>query len=236
MNGILYGVGVGPGAPDLMTLRAVKVLQQVDVILAAASPRNEHSAALAIARPHLRPEARVERLDFPMTRDARARECAWSAAAQTTRTILESGQSAAFLTVGDPLIYSTFGYLMRTLQAMAPHIKIEIVPGITSYQAAAARARAVLCEDDESLLMLPGIKSREQLETALRQTESAVILKAYRNLPAIAAAMAGSGRLDGCIFASLVERPGEVIRAGIPDGEAAPPYMSLILSRNGRKT
>ena len=66
MNGTLYGVGVGPGAPDLLTLRAVNVLRAVDVILAAASPRNDYSAALDTARPHLRPDARLLRLEFPM--------------------------------------------------------------------------------------------------------------------------------------------------------------------------
>ena len=82
MNGILYGVGVGPGAPDLLTLRAVKVLGEVDVILAAASPRNDFSAALDTARPHLRPDVRVQRLEFPMTRDRSVLREAWRRRAQ----------------------------------------------------------------------------------------------------------------------------------------------------------
>ena len=81
MNGILYGVGVGPGAPDLLTLRAVKVLGEVDVILAAASPRNDFSAALDTARPHLREDVRVLRLEFPMTRDRAVLHEAWRVAA-----------------------------------------------------------------------------------------------------------------------------------------------------------
>ena len=231
MHGILYGVGVGPGAPDLLTLRAVRVLGEVDVILAAASPRNDFSAALDTARPHLRPDVRVQRLEFPMTRDRAVLHEAWRVAAQTTRGVLESGQSAAFLTIGDPLVYSTFGYLMRTLGECAPHLRVEVVPGITSFQAAAARTRTVLCENGETLRIIPGINSRQSLEDSLQESDTAVILKAYRNLPAIAEALDATNRLDSCLLASHVEQPAESVRQGLGGLEGTPPYMSLILSR-----
>ena len=231
MYGILYGVGVGPGAPDLLTLRAVRVLGEVDVILAAASPRNDFSAALDTAWPHLRPDVRVQRLEFPMTRDKAVLHEAWRVAAQTTRDVLESGQSAAFLTIGDPLVYSTFGYLMRTLGECAPHLKVEVVPGITSFQAAAARTRTVLCENGETLRIIPGINSRQSLEDSLNESDTAVILKAYRNLPAIAEALDATSRLESCLLASHVEQPAENVRQGLGGLEGTPPYMSLILSR-----
>jgi len=231
MSGILYGVGVGPGAPDLLTLRAVRVLGAVDVILAAASPRNDFSAALDTARPHLRADVRVQRLEFPMTRDRAVLREAWREAAQTTVGVLESGLSAAFLTIGDPLIYSTFGYLMRTLAQTAQHLTVEVIPGITSFQAAAARTRTVLCENGETLRVIPGINNRESLEDSLRQTDTAVILKAYRNLPAIAQALSATNRLDSCLLASHVEQPAETVRQGLGDMQNTPPYMSLILSR-----
>ena len=231
MSGILYGVGVGPGAPDLLTLRAVRVLGEVDVILAAASPRNDFSAALDTARPHLRPDVRVQRLEFPMTRDKAVLHEAWRVAAQTTRDVLESGQSAAFLTIGDPLVYSTFGYLMRTLGECAPHLRVEVVPGITSFQAAAARTRTVLCENGETLRIIPGINSKQSLEESLQESDTAVILKAYRNLPAIAEALDATQRLDSCLLASHVEQPAESVRQGLGGLEGTPPYMSLILSR-----
>lgn len=231
MTGILYGIGVGPGASDLLTLRAVNVLRQVDVILAAASPRNDFSAALETARPHLRADVRIQRLEFPMTRERAVLREAWKLAAQTTREVLESGQSAAFLTIGDPLVYSTFGYLMRTLGEYAPHVPVEIIPGITSFQAAAARTHTILCENGETLRIIPGINDREELDAALEHTDTAVILKAYRNLPAITEALRRAGRLDSCMLASHVEQPDERLRRGIDPEEGIPPYMSLILSR-----
>ena len=99
MTGTLYAVGVGPGAPDLLTLRAVEALRRVDVILAAASPRNDYSRALETARPHLRPDVRLQRLEFPMTHDKATLRAAWEKAAGITRDVLRGGENAAFLTI-----------------------------------------------------------------------------------------------------------------------------------------
>ncbi len=235
MTGVLYGVGVGPGAPDLLTLRAVNVLGKVDVILAAASPRNDYSAALETARPHLRPDVRMLRLEFPMTRDRAVLQEAWRVAAEETQKVLENGENAAFLTIGDPLVYSTFGYLMQTLKQCAPHLPVEIISGITSIQAAAARTGTILCENSEILRIIPGINSREELERALDGADTAVILKAYRNLPAIVDALRATGRLDSCMLASHVEQSAERLRQGIDLEEGTPPYMSLVISRKPKK-
>jgi precorrin-2/cobalt-factor-2 C20-methyltransferase len=235
-TGTLYGVGVGPGAPDLLTLRAVDVLGHVEVILAAASPNNDYSAALNAARPYLRPDARILRLEFPMTRRKDSLREAWNAAAQKVREVLEGGENAAFLTIGDPLIYSTFGYLLRTLQESAPVPPVRIVPGITSFQAAAARTATVLCEGVESLRILSGLNDEEELFHELEGADTVALLKVYRNAPAVAGALRRAGRGADCLLASHVECAGERLVRGIGDvnpdiADASPPYMSLILSR-----
>lgn len=231
MSGTLYAVGVGPGAPDLLTLRAARVLGGVDVILAAASPRNDYSAALETARPHLRADARILRLEFPMTREEAPLRAAWRMAAEATLEVLGAGEDAAFLTIGDPLVYSTFGYLFRTVRAMAPDARVEILSGITSFQAAAAATQTILCEGEESLHILPGIRNGENLAAELARADTAVILKAYRNFPAIARALEAQGRAADALLASHVERPEARLRQGVGEGDARPPYMSLVLSR-----
>lgn len=230
MNGTLYGIGVGPGAEDLLTLRAVRLLARVDVILAAASPSNDYSAALETARAHLRPDVEIVRLEFPMTRDKARLHAAWTTAAATTASLLRQGRNCAFLTIGDPLVYSTFAYLMRTLKEVAPECAVEIVPGITSFQAAAAATGTVLCEAGENLLVLPGINDAGTLERGLGMADNAVILKAYRNFPVIRQAMRAAGRAGACIFASRVERAETHIAHGLDGLPDKPPYMSLILS------
>ena len=224
MSGTLYAVGVGPGAPDLLTLRAARVLGGVGVILAAASPRNDASAALETARTHVRPDARILRLDFPMTRDAATLRAAWRAAAEATLAVLSGGEDAAFLTIGDPLIYSTFGYLLRTVRELSPETPVEVIPGITSFQAAAAVTQTILCEGEESLSILPGIRAGERLAEELARADMAVILKAYRNFPAIVRALEKTGRAADALLASHVERPEARVRRGVSEGDARPPY------------
>ncbi|MCR4666175.1 MAG: precorrin-2 C(20)-methyltransferase [Desulfovibrio sp.] len=236
MFGRLYGVGVGPGAQDLLTLRALRVLQRVDGILAAHSARKDSSSALSTVRGLVPDRVEIIRLDFPMTRDEEKRQNAWAYAAQKTLSFLETGKSAAFVTIGDPLLYSTFGYLMQTVEAIAPDCPIEVIPGITSFQAAAARFKTVLAEDDESLLVLPGIRDEEELAEQLEGCDTAVILKTYRNTPAIYRALKKSKREDTCLMASLVEREGERLAERLSP-ESVPHYMSLVVSPNpGRKS
>lgn len=227
--GILYGIGVGPGDPDLLTLRAVRALQQVDVIFAASSTRNDYSVALSIATPHLAAGVEVVRLGFPMTRDDATLQAAWLANTRTVADTLRQGKNAAFLTLGDPLIYSTFGYLLRTLREVAPELPVEVIPGITSYQAAAARTATILCESGQNLLLLPGVNSAESLDEDLAVADNAVILKAYRNFPVIRQVLRDHGVNGEAVFASRLGMEGEVVAHGLENAPDAPHYLSLLL-------
>ena len=187
--GVLYGIGVGPGDPDLLTLRAVKSLGKVDVILAASSSKNDYSIAHEIASRHLPDGVETLRLAFPMTRDADELQKAWEANAASAAKVLRQGRNAAFLTLGDPLIFSTFGYLLRELLKLMPELDVRIEPGITSFQEAAAASRTMLCSSGENFLLVSGVNSRERLVRDLNLADNAAILKAYRNLPVIASAV-----------------------------------------------
>lgn len=229
-HGTLYGIGVGPGSPDLLTLRAINVLRGVDIILAAASPRNEDSLALSIAAPHLPPATETLRLDFPMTHDRDALRDAWEENAAKVAELLMSGKNAAFLTLGDPLIYSTFGYLLQTLAGKHPDLPVEVVPGITSFQEAAAKSKTILCEGRENLLLVAGVNDPERLDQALAAADSAVILKAYKNSAAVHAALAKAGKNGETLFASRLGLPGECLLRGLENAPQDPPYLSLLLA------
>jgi len=229
--GTLYGVGVGPGDPDLLTLKAVKTLAAVDVVFAAASTKNEASLALSIAAPHLRPGVETLRLDFPMTRDRAVLDAAWRANADAVAARLEGGRSAAFLTLGDPLTYSTFGYLLRTLNGLLAEITVKVVPGVTSYQAAAARTGRVLAESGESLAVISGVASEDELVRTLAAADSAVIMKAYKNMPAIRRALERLGLTRSAVFVTRLGLPDEAVIANLDAAPDKPSYFSLILVR-----
>ena len=227
--GTLYGIGVGPGAPDLITMRAVAVLRKTRVVLAASSTRNAYSTALEIARPHLPADAEVVRLAFPMTQDKTSLSQAWEENASIAASHLEHGRDAAFLTLGDPMIYSTFGYLMRTLNALFPHIPVSVIPGVTSFQAAAAETRTVLCEGDENFLLLPGVMDETTLRRNLDTADNAAILKAYHTLPAIQAALRDDEPAKNALFVSRLGLDGQLITPAEKAPES-PNYLSLILA------
>jgi precorrin-2/cobalt-factor-2 C20-methyltransferase len=184
-TGTLYGVGVGPGDPELITLKAVKVLNQVEVIFAAASSKNEYSLALENAKSHMQNGADVLRLDFPMTRDPGSLGMAWDKNARKVLEFLKQGNDVAFITIGDPLTYSTFGYIMQTIGEMAPEVPIKVVPGITSYQAATAAAREIIAEREQTFCVISGSEGGERLKDVISQADCVVMLKVYHHLDQI---------------------------------------------------
>ena len=232
-RGTLYGVGVGPGDPKLLTLRAVEVLQAVEVVFAAGSTKNEYSLALNIARGHLGAGVEVRRLDFPMTQDRRALESAWQDNARQVLEVLDSGRDAAFVTIGDPLTYSTFCYLLRTVRELDPQARVETVPGITAYHAAAARLNLPLVESKESLLVVSGVSDPAEIPHLARCSHNLVILKTYRNYDQIIDQLEQLPRRRPAYLVSQCCLPGERIEsdAYALKGQKMP-YLSLLLVKS----
>lgn len=226
---VLFAVGVGPGDPDLITLRAVKALNSAAVVFAAASTKNDYSLALSIAAPHMRPNTPVVHLGFPMTKDAAVLEAAWQANADAVLETLAQGRDAAFITLGDPMTYSTFLYLWRTMRVRNPDVPVEIVPGVSSIQAAAAAAGIGLAESGENLAVLSGVDDPARLRKALEACDSAVILKAYRSYPELLKLLRSMGLAEKSVLVSRCGLEGQAICHGLTDCAEHPPYFSLIL-------
>lgn len=235
-RGILYGIGVGPGDPDLITLKAVKALNQVQVVFAAASSNNQHSLAVRVAKAHLRPEAGLRLLSFPMTKDHEVTLPAWRKNAREIKNELDLGHDCAFLTLGDPLTYSTFGYVLKQMRDIDPEAQIQTIPGICSYQAAAARLNSILVEDEESLVITSGALGGEKLRGISRCVENVVLFKAYRNTRDINDAMEETGFLQNSVAVSKCGREDEEI---IPDvrslEQRKPNYWTLVLAKKNGK-
>ena len=230
--GTLYGIGVGPGDPELMPLKAIRILDTVDVVFTAGSSRNEYSLAVEIARPHIPARIAVEKLDFPMCTAPEVREAAWDRNAARIASVLEEGRSAAFLTLGDPLTYSTYGYLLPCFKARWPHLPIETVPGITSYQAAAAAINQPLVTGEESLMIMSGVHGGDQFREMDRKPENVVFLKAYRNVTGIYQALREARMSAGSVAVVNCSRKNQRIYEDICElGNEAPNYWTLIIAR-----
>jgi precorrin-2/cobalt-factor-2 C20-methyltransferase len=233
-TGTLYGVGVGPGDPKLLTLRALEVLARVPVVFAASSPKNDYSRALAVVQDMLSSRQRVCKLFFPMTDDPEVLGESWEHNANQVLTVLEQGQDAAFLTIGDTLTYSTYGYLIQTLVKLAPEVKIETIPGITAYHAAAARLNLPLVESKESLLVISGVSDPERIPALAESADNLVIMKTYNNSDQILDALESLPERRPAYLVSNCSQPGEELHldAYALRGRKMP-YLSLIIAKNG---
>ena len=155
--GRLYGVGVGPGDPELLTLKAHRILQQVPIICVPQAETSTESYALSIVQDILDLDNQeILRISFP-TDDEEGAGDVWRSAAETIFERLKSGTNVAFITEGDPMLYSTFSYVLESIRANHPETPVEIVPGVSSVMAAAASALAPLVTHGQRLAILPAV-------------------------------------------------------------------------------
>jgi precorrin-2/cobalt-factor-2 C20-methyltransferase len=177
----VYAVGVGPGDPELLTRKAERILRTVPVICAPTGAAEAASYALEIVEPFLdrsRQEVLVQ--VFPMRKDQQGLDPFWQQAAAEVAGRVRAGQEVAFITIGDPLLYSTYLYLHRLLLADYPEIEIEIVPGISSINAAAAAAGVPLGMTSDRIAILPATYEEEELRQTLLSFDTVVLMKVNR--------------------------------------------------------
>ncbi|MFL5289493.1 MAG: precorrin-2 C(20)-methyltransferase [Rhodopila sp.] len=233
MTGRLYGVGVGPGDPELLTLKAARVLQAVPVV-AYFAKRGNASNARGIVAALLRPEQIELPLLYPVTTelhrhapDYRAQTVVFfeeSAAAVADH--LESGRDVAVLSEGDPLFYGSY---MHIHVRLAARYLTEVIPGITSLSGAWSGAGLPIAQGDDWLSVLPGTLSEEDLARRLSATDAAVIMKVGRNLPRIRRALAAAGRLDRALYVERATMAGSRTVPLAERGDEPAPYFSLVL-------
>ncbi|MDT0412205.1 MULTISPECIES: precorrin-2 C(20)-methyltransferase [Streptomyces] len=231
MSGKLYGVGLGPGDPSLLTVRAVEVIGEADVI-AYHSARHGRSIARGIAERYLREDHVEELLVYPVTTETTdhpggyrgALEEFYEEAAARLAAHLDAGRTVAVLAEGDPFFYGSYQHMHKRL---AHRYETEVVPGVTSFAAASARLGRPLVEGEEVLTVLPGTLPEEELAARLAATDSAVVMKLGRTFPKVRRALESSGRLDEARYVERATMDGERTAALADVDAAGVPYFSV---------
>ena len=237
--GRLFGVGVGPGDPDLLTRRAVNVLDAVEVVAHFAA-RHRPGNSLATIAPLLRPDHVVERLEYPITTEAvepdqyqAALDRFYADSARRLSDHLDAGRDVAIVSEGDPLFYGSYMHLHVRLAHRYP---TEVVPGVTAFSAACAAAGTPLVSSDERLTVLAGTLPADELQRALASGDAVVVMKLGRHLDKVTGALRAAGRAEGAVYVERASFPEQrIARVDQVDGARAP-YFSLVLVPGSRLT
>ena len=228
MTGRLYGVGLGPGAPDLMTLRAARLIEGASVIAYPTLAGGE-SFARSIAADLIPAGAEEIVLDVPMALERAPAQAAYDDGAARIAAALDAGKDVVCLCEGDPFFYGSFMYLFARL---SERFEVEVVPGVTSVTACAARAGMPLVARNERLTILPGPLPEAELTARIAGAESLAILKVGRHLPKLRDVIGRLGLMDRAVYVERATLPNEVILPLAKAPEAAP-YFSMILITKG---
>jgi len=227
----LIGVGVGPGDPELVTVKGVNALRAADVVVVPVMDTGERGRAEATVL-HYVGQEKVVRVVFALNErtDRGRREAAWDAAGGRVAQLLGEHGTVAFATIGDPNVYSTFTYLAQTIAELVPGTVVETVPGITAMQDLAARSGAVLTEGTEPLTLVPVTAGARALKDALAGPGTVVAYKFGRQAQEVAEALRETGRIDDAVWGSALGLPEESVRPAAELDGAPLPYLSTLIA------
>ena len=225
-RGILYGVGVGPGDPELLTLKAARILREADVIAMPDKGSGEGTAE-AIAGAYLAGKERLS-CPTPMTRDRKVLEECYAKSADALCALLDAGKTVAFITLGDPTVYSTYIYIHRLVVERG--YEAELIPGVPSFCAAAARLGVSLCQGEEKLLIVP---ASHDVTNWVDLPANQIYMKAGRKLGELQALLDQHGRLEGAMAVSNCGMANEVVWPHFRDMAGEEGYFTVVFSPAG---
>lgn len=234
MRGKLYGIGLGPGDPELVTLKARRVLEKVEVVAFPRAERGEGSIAFSILQQVLTRQPEFLELNFPMTRNKEMLRHYWQQAANKVIAKLKEGLNVAFITLGDPLLYSTYSYLLKAIKDTDSDIAVETIPGVISFSAAAALSNLSLVESDETLAIVPASDNLEALRAALTQFDTVVVMKIGARLSQVQELLKQLGLIENSVLVSRAGLDGEFVTKGLSTLNKEAGYLSTIIVKKPR--
>ena len=233
--GRLFGVGVGPGDPELLTLKALRIIQAAPVVCVPQSETRTDSYALGIVREYLDMDKQeILRLPFPVD-DPEGAAGVWRSGADILAQRLYRGQDVAFVTEGDPMLFSTFIYVLEAIKAEHPSIPVEIVPGVSSIMAAAASSGVPLAKHGQRLAVLPTVYGIDDLSEAIASYDTIVLMKVNRELLQTLDHLETLGLAGKTVYVRRVTTPGEKVIGDVSQltQEDIDYFSLLIVKRDG---
>ena len=232
-QGKLYGVGIGPGDPQYLTLRAAELLRTADVVFTTISQNASVSTSqTVVASQH--PRGIVKQLVFSMSRDAAVRQAQVRDNAEAILQELRQGHDCVFATLGDSMTYSTFGYVLEILRSELPELDVEIVPGITSFATFAAKAQRVLVENRESLHVIPSFSEDVAHTLELPPNSTSILLKTYRNRKTLIDRLRAEENIS-VLYGEHLTMEDEFFSDDLDEIAARPEeYLSLMMVKKGK--
>lgn len=207
-----YGVGTGPGASDLLTIRGKRIIETVDCLYTPEPKKGGKSLALQIVSPYLKEGLTIKQRHFPMVNDWDEKRNAWNEIAEEIISDVKKGLNVAFVTLGDPMVYSTYSYL---LERMIDKIETETVPGISSFCQISNNLQIPLVIDEESYAVLPATANEEIIRTALEQLSTVILMKVSIALPKVLKLLTELKLLERTILVSDSSMASEKIVIGL---------------------
>ena len=232
---VIYAVGVGPGDPELLTRKAERILRSADVICAPTGAAEAGSYALSIVEEFLDRERQEVLVQvFPMVKNQQGLDPFWEQAADQVASRIAKGKDVAFITIGDPFLYSTYLYIHRIFQAKYPEIRIEVVPGISSILAASAASGVPLGLGGEKIAILPAAYEDDELKRTLEEFDTVILMKVNRVFDRVYAVLKELGRERQGVFVRRVGSSEEEIHFDLEAlvGQKLD-YLSMLIVRKG---
>ena len=230
-----YGIGTGPGDSTLVTIKAVNTIKMLDILYTPEPKKGGDSLALSIVKEYVPDTVEIKQRHFPMNNDSVEKMASWDAIAAEIKADVKAGKEVGFITLGDPMIYSTYVYIMERLM---DEIEVETIPGISSFSNIASNQNFPLVMDTDPLMVIPCTMEEEKIDAALQTYDCFVLRKVYKNFKEIVQKLEKYDLIDSAILVSNSSQEREVVYKDLRDvhlQEKISYFSTILVNRNNKR-
>ena len=230
-----YGIGTGPGDSTLVTVKAVNTFKILDILYTPEPKKGTDSLALSIVKEYIPETVEIKQRHFPMNSDSIEKMAAWDQVAAEITADVKGGKNVGFITLGDPMIYSTYVYVMERLM---DEIEVETIPGISSFSNIASNQNFPLVMDTDPLIVIPCTMEEEKIDKALQTYDCIVLMKVYKNFKQIIEKLEKYDLIDSAILVSNSSQDREVVYKDLRDAhlqEKISYFSTILVNKNNKR-